>query len=415
MTTPAFQASPSGRPTTPLLAPTLALLLVAIGGSYTLDRAGLSALAWLDLRVVGLAVALPLVWLDVRQVRRLPADRRRPEGWLVAAMVFFLFQIASAAWAPPGARVGADALDIICMGLLTVALYLHARQNPRVVARRLLWFLWGTGVVFGLGALLLTGAGAQGRFAAFGGGPNVFVRIEMLAMLAVAALVITGARRALLWSVPLFGVCAVLSGSRGGLVAGILVGLAAALVGGRRARRIALTAMVGVCASVAVAYVVSPTVANVIQTRFVQQTTQQGYDSSRRTVWRQAAELATQHPLAGSGLDGFYALIGTTTGIEYPHNYVLAVAAEGGVLGLALFSITLALWVRTIRTAPLRDVETAALVAAAAYIAVASLFSGNYYDSRLAWCCAAVAAAMVVHGRQAAEPDPVLSDSAAVR
>ena len=82
------------------LAPGLVLILVAIGGRYTLDRAGLLDLAWVDLRVIGLIVALVVLAVDVaRRPRGMPAGRR-PEGWLVATILFFLFQIASGLWAP---------------------------------------------------------------------------------------------------------------------------------------------------------------------------------------------------------------------------------------------------------------------------------------------------------------------------
>jgi hypothetical protein len=44
-----------------------------------------------------------------------------------------------------------------------------------------------------------------------------------------------------------------------------------------------------------------------------------------------------------------------------------------------------------------------AMTAGALFVAVASMFSGGYYDSRLAWCFAALAAALKVT-REAASP-----------
>src|SRR4029453_6672991 len=65
------------------LAPCMVLILVAIGGRYTLDRAGLVDLAWVDLRVIGLAVALMVLVVDIARRPRVTA-LPRPEGWLVA-------------------------------------------------------------------------------------------------------------------------------------------------------------------------------------------------------------------------------------------------------------------------------------------------------------------------------------------
>jgi len=360
--------------------------------------------------VVGLLGTVPLIWYEAHRAGARPV-RAPHAGWLAAALVFFLYQAASAAWAPPGARLSSGVVDLACLAALTVGFYLHARQSPEVVARRVLWFLYASGAVFAFGALVLSGAGAQGRFAAFGGGPNVFVRLQVLAMLAAVVLVATGASKRLLVGVPVFAVCAVLSGSRGGLLAGVVVALVAVLLGGRTARRVAVGAALGILASLVTAYLLSPTVADLVQTRFVQQTTQQGYDSDRAAVWGQSLELAWHHPIVGTGLDGFYALVGTFTGIVYPHNYALAVAADGGVVGLLLLVTAISLWARTVRRAPVRDVLLLGFIAASAYVAVASLFSGGYYDARLAWCCAAVAAALAER-RWRRGPEPATAPAA---
>jgi O-antigen ligase len=399
-----------------LLAPTLALLLVAVGGRYSLDRIGITWLAWLDLRLVGLAVAFALLAFDLRRVRTRPDLRPRPEGWLVAATLFFGYQLASGLWAPPSAQVGAEAIDLLCMALLTVAVYLHARHDPEAVARRLLWFFWATAIAFALAALLVSGPGAQGRYSAFGGGPNVFVRIQVLGLVAGLALHAIGRPRGIVWSTPLLVVSGLLSGSRGGLLAGMVVGMALLLYADRRSRRLAFTGAVAATVATLVAYELVPTVRQLVQVRFVDQTVQQGYASARPAIWAQTLDLALHHPLIGVGVDGFHALVGFATGTEYPHNYVLAVAAEGGVIGLTLLVITVALWVGTVRRAPSMSVELIAMTASAVYVALAGLFSGDYYDARLAWCFAAVAAALATaQVRQTREQDPRFAGRAAPR
>src|SRR5687767_9505434 len=100
------------------LAPGLILILVAIGGRYTLDRAGWTDLAWVDLRVVGLLVALAVLVVDIARRPRSSFGERcsfgeRREGWLIATMLFFLFQIASGLWAPEASRVGPQTLDLV--------------------------------------------------------------------------------------------------------------------------------------------------------------------------------------------------------------------------------------------------------------------------------------------------------------
>ena len=376
-----------------MLAPTIGLMLVAIGGRYSLDRVGISWLAWLDLRLVGLLMVFALLAFDLRQVRGRAADWPRPEGWLVAALLFFGYQTASGLWAPPDAQVWAEAVDLLCMALLTVGLYLNARRDPVAVARRVLWFIWVTATVFAIGAFAL-GAGAQGRFAAFGGGPNVFVRIEVLGLIAALALVLIGAPRWVLYACPLLLVSAVLSGSRGGLLAGIVVALILAVFAGRRFRRAAIAATVAAGAVTFAAYLTIGSVRQLIDTRFIAQTVQQGDTSSRPAIWSQALSTAVNHPLIGVGVDGWRALVGVASGTDYPHNYLLAVAAEGGLVGLTLLGVTAALWIGTLRRAVGVSVELVTFTACAGYVAIASMTSGDYYDARLMWCFAAVAAAL---------------------
>jgi O-Antigen ligase len=377
--------------------PGLLLVLVALGGRYTLDRAGFQDLQWVDLRVLGLTLGLALLTIDL--VRRPPLHiARRTEGWLFVTMLFFLYQIASGLWAPPGARVGEKALDIALMGALTLAVYLYTLGDPVAVIRWTFLFFYVAAVVFALGALLVTGPGEQGRYAAFGGGPNVFVRIEILGIISAVALYRLRRRKLVFLGVPLFLLAAVLSGSRAGLLAGVLVGGVALL---RARRRLAagptLFAVSTTMAATALFWTHAPrSVTDLVDDRFVQQTVEQGYVSGRTTIWWETIELALHHPVIGAGLDGFYGLIGRVQDVEYPHQYVLAVAAEAGIVGLGLLFVSAVLWVVTVRRGGGHPAETGLTVASASFVAISSLFSGDYYDARLVWLFAALAAAISV-------------------
>ena len=391
-----------------LLAPGLTLILVAIGGRYTLDRAGLLDLAWVDLRVIGLIVALAVLTVDI--VRR-PAGPPVPraEGWLVAAMLFFLFQIASGLWAPPAARVGPYTLDLVLMAALTLALYLYAVGDPVAVTRTVFLLFFVAAVVFALAALFVNGPGDQGRYSAFGGGPNVFVRIEILGVIAAVALYRFTGRILPLLVTPLFLLAAVLSGSRAGLLAGMAVG-AAALWRARHRLRPAVAVAAGFVLAVAGGVVwafAPPAFTELFQDRFVEQTVQERYLSDRTSIWQAAGQLFADHPVAGAGLDGFYGLIGVNRAIEYPHNYVLGVAAEGGLIGLGLLAATILLWARVVRRGGGHPRETLPAVAAAVFVFLSSLFSGDYYDARLAWLFGALAAAAAT--TPAAAPVPATS------
>jgi O-antigen ligase len=391
------------------LAPALVLMLVAIGGRFTLDRAGFPDLAWVDLRVVGLAGGLAVLIVDIaRRPRSLTTVEKR-EGWLVATVLFFLYQIASGLWAPHAARVGPQTLDLVLMAALTIAVYLYAAGDPAVVVRTTFLLFWVAGVVFALAALFINGPGEQGRYSAFGGGPNVFVRIQILGVIAAIALYLIDRKRWPLVAVPLFLLAAVLSGSRAGLLAGVAVGAAALLKLRHRLRAgPVLAAVVALVVAGGVIWQFAPPAfVNLFQERFVEQTVEQHYLSDRTSIWQAAIKLAVDHPIAGAGLDGFYGLIGVNQGVEYPHNYLLGVAAEGGLAGLGLLAAAIGLWAATVRGGGERPQLTGLAVAAAVFVALSSLFSGDYYDARLFWLFAAIAAAAATVPAPAPEPELV--------
>jgi O-antigen ligase len=389
------------------LAPGLVMILVAIGGRYTLDRAGFLDLAWVDLRVIGLVIALALLAVDVARRPRGPGRHRR-EGWLVVTVLFFLFQIASGLWAPQASRVGPQTLDLVLLGVLTLAYYGYTVGDPTAVIRTTFLLFFVAAVIFALAALFINGPGDQGRYSAFGGGPNVFVRIEILGVISAVALYLLTRRILPLLVVPLFLLAAVLSGSRAGLLAGVAVGLAALFkIRGRlRTGPVVAAAALLVAATATVWAFAPPAFTDLFQERFVEQTVQQHYLSDRTDIWAAAWRLAVEHPIGGAGLDGFYGLIGVNQGVEYPHNYVLGVAAEGGLIGIGLLTAAIVLWARTVRGGGARPQLTGLAVSAAVFVGLSSLFSGDYYDARLAWLFAAMAAAAAVI------PVPVTAESA---
>ncbi|HWS39196.1 MAG TPA: O-antigen ligase family protein, partial [Actinoplanes sp.] len=325
-------------------APGLLLILVAIGGRYTLDRAGFLELAWVDLRVIGLIMALAVLGISLSKRPHFVRD----EGWLLAALLFFVYQIASALWAPPAARIGPQVLDLVLLIVLVLAFYVYAMSDPEMVVTLTFQLLFVTAIVYALAAIFISGPGEQGRYSAFGGGPNVFARIEVLGVIAAVALyMLTGSKLPLL-VIPLFLLATVLSGSRGTLVAGGVVAGVALLKLRRRlsAAAIAGTAAVAVLAVGVIAVLAPPEFTSLFQERFVEQTVQEQYLSGRTDIWMAALRMFADYPLEGSGLDGFYGLIGVNQAVEYPHNYLLAVAAEGGLGGLVLMAVSILLWTR---------------------------------------------------------------------
>ncbi|MGS2618169.1 O-antigen ligase family protein [Micromonospora sp. LZ34] len=370
-----------------------ALFVVALAGRFTLDRAGLSIYNGQDLRIpacLGL-LGVTLVWHVSQTVRG------RAQPWPRFFLVFSALigvQMLAFLWAPFGARTDKALWDLLTLWILVLVTTALTVGNPRRAARVLLVLMLVAGIAYALGALA-AGPQSQGRYSAFGGGPNVFVRVVAMGLIASIALAVLSRRWWLLSPLPLLGTAAVLSGSRGGLVA--LVGAAMiffVFFARRRASILLGTVLVGGISAWLVWAAVGERFASVAETRYSSAGIESSDYSTRPELLSAAWRMFLEHPLAGAGLDSFYAAIG----FGYPHNYLTAVAAETGLIGLGLLVFAICRWWWDGRPWSLIPKEQIGCAVAAIYILLTSMFSGDYFDTRFFWILAAVAVQQPVSG-----------------
>ncbi|GGJ91592.1 hypothetical protein GCM10010123_21760 [Pilimelia anulata] len=328
----------------------------------------------------------------------------RPLGGVLALLGYLLL---GGLWAHPAARLDAVGLDLAMLGVLVVAAALIVAPDP---ARALYWFLLlslGAAVVFAVAAWY-SGPGQQGRYAAFGGGPNVFVRIQCLGVISAIALALRDRRAWYLTPTPLLLYSAFLSGSRGGLAA-LTVAAAVALVVGWRLR---LGHALGVLAAglglAVLAYVAGNAGLTRLYRRYTLAGLQGGDFSVRPELLRRAWRVLADDPLFGGGLDGFRAHAGRYIDMDYPHNLAAEVGADGGAVGLALLAGAVAwLLLHAGGRATWATWDRGGCLVAAAYLAAASMFSGGYYDTRQLWVYLTFLAALAASGGPApAAPRP---------
>lgn len=386
----------------------LAVFVVLLGGRFTLNRLGPFP-AW-DLRWAGLLLIgfLCLAWASVARERTVPVRLGPLFGWFTA---WAGYMAVSAFWAPAGARAVATAIDMVLLVLLVWAAWgTAARVHPRVLSS-VWWWLYVAGWLYFAGALA-AGPDVQGRYSAFGGGPNVFVRVMALAVLAALFLAITRRRHLVLVGLPLFLYGAYLSGSRGGLLAlAVVVVLGAVPLARRMSRKTVGTLVLSVVPVALLAPFLDWSWLGVMRERFVEQTFQEGYDSGRTEILERALRLFDEHLWIGTGLDGFYALQGGYTRAEYPHNLVVASATEGGLIALGLVLGALVAGFLAVRRLRPIGTDTLGFGLAALFMLVAAMFSGDYYDSRFLWFFLGLA---VISARSCAASPASAGDAAAV-
>lgn len=392
------------------------LYIAALAGRFTLSRAGVDVDPWLDDARIWLcapAVAAAVGWRYSRTHG--PTPRRWTPAARALACLLALYTL-SAGWSVPPARLADRLTDLAALGILLACAATVSAVDGERAAQLMLRLAWGAGLVYAC-AGIVAGGGDQGRYAALGGGPNVFVRVVAVGVLAAVALALSarpGCRWWWLAPVPLLILAAVLSGSRGGVAA---LAATAVLVLPVAARgRLSVGALVGACAAMALAGCITwrlagERAADVTARYGVTALEGNGY-SNRPDLLARAQAIFAEHPIAGGGLDAYWARGGWLINMGYPHNIVANIAVDVGLLGLTAAAAAVWLFWRAGRPWHRMPLERLGCAAAAVYILLASQFSGDLYDTRMAWIFAVFA---VNRARRHPPEEPCLPPSPKLR
>lgn len=311
-----------------------------------------------------------------------------------AVLGLFAVILLSGLWSDGGPASWDQSMWILV--LLAVLALLSALLQLAPIAVIDVFMLMGaiTGIVFAVAGLI--GEGGSARLAAFGGGPNVFARITGVGIVSCVFWMMRGGRgwQILIMFVPLLAIATVMSGSRGGMVAtlaGILVVTIA--FSARTWRRCAIWALLILPIVLFLYSVFGRTLQAVIEQRVVKLTFEEGYTAGRGGLWSIASDMIGDSPLIGSGIGTFI-----DRNQLYAHNLFLQVAVDAGLFGVVSLLVVLGYFVGKIGLSTLRNPLVNGPVAAASVIFASSMFSGDYYDTRLLWAylMLAVAAAPLV-------------------
>jgi hypothetical protein len=368
-------------PTAPVLAAAIVfapLVGLALAVDLAVGIALFAVICYLAISVVSLRAAVAL-WLPMIFLFALPAFNFAAEAaglllallWLglvgnrahataVAAVVdrhrrlleilvlLLVWLGLSALWATSTANVLGDIWHWAAVALLwlVLATTLDSRDAVRLAAAA---FVAGAivSVMIGVASGSLNDPETELRLEGGAGDPN-FLAASLVPAIVLAAALIGGvkgplARGALVAAIPVLAAGLVMSQSRGGALAAVGTVLLALLAFRGRRWHVAAFALLAVGVSVA-AFAATPAAWERIST----------FDSGgsgRSSLWTVGWRVASDHPLAGVGLDNFIVVAGdyvrepgALTRVqriaENPqevHNLYLHVLAESGIVGLALY------------------------------------------------------------------------------
>lgn len=383
----------SARKTTSFLHTTKALIilftLTMFAGGYGLARISVEFVSLGELQYIRtwFMLALTGAIIGLLLSRKWQMEHYGLAGWwAILIAILHIYLTFSSVWAPQPALALALISQVMLVAILIV--FVLPIFSPHIAHNTtfFLFLILGASLLYALGGIAGYGAwslGNTGRMAAFGGGPNVFVRIMCMGMF--IAVFFANLKRSWYFflPIPILLICALLSGSRGGLIAFTITFplFLFFVLPGKGLKR--LFPLLFTIALFGAAYpFVSATEAwqKVVGWRFSTATFEEGYGlDGRLSIFDDARQMFLDHPVGGVGFDGFR----QSNEHIHAHNLFLQFAAEGGsialiLLGLLFVMLLLSLFRR-------QNILQITLIAMGFYHLLAGMWSGSYFDARWMW------------------------------
>lgn len=364
-------------------------LVVMLAGNFSLERidphyAELGEFGYIRTwgsLLLWIAFAISLVGLKT-------AHYRIAWSWTLLVCSLHAYLALSALWSPMPSLALQDVSTVLLVAIITTfAIPIFGRSAEQGMTFFLNLMLWAALMYAVAGMATAAQAGTIGRMSALGGGPNVFVRIMCMGIFAAFCGFARAKKLRWLSPIPLLLICAVFSGSRGGLITfAITFSLFMLFVSWKKYIGnyvLVVVAFIPGIMYVAVAYI--QPLSEFVQHRFIELTFQQQYglyeSYGRITLLREAWSIFRSSPMVGIGLNGYQQT--TMTGLTYSHNLIVQIAAEGGIVGLTIFAGA-TLWI-VFQTHFHKGLEHNVMFFLGLYHLGASMFSGTYYDARWMW------------------------------
>ena len=259
----------------------------------------------------------------------------------------------------------------LLFGLLTFALQSCGRVGFELAIKSL--------VVLGTGLILIGLTSSSSRVSALGGGENVYGRNAAICALIWLIVGYGSSRQTFALTLSIICMCAtVLSGSRGSMVALLITLAIISLRYFRSAKKSIQLLLVTAATGVVIWFNLGERVAQTWDSRVVNLTLINRYDSGRGYLRELSLDLFRQKPILGWGPDYVYTY--TNGRFRYTHNIFFEFAVMGGIVGLGLIAISIYLIIRSSKITT--DSYVSAARAGFFISLICAQFSGDYFDWR---------------------------------
>ncbi|RME46722.1 MAG: hypothetical protein D6791_07545 [Chloroflexi bacterium] len=331
--------------------------------------------------------------------------RRERIGWtreMSLALIFAGVILLGILYTPASAYGMDKALRFVSLTMLAFFTPLVIMTSRRAVTR---FFFGWLGIAMLLTADALSRLGSGQRLSGFNATSIAVSRTVGVAVLVLVFTVLMG-RVARTWRILAVGGLVLMtlvllgSGARGPFLSlGIVVALATGIASGRPGRRARSLLIIGILGLAILGVLWSGLVPTASIQRFNLLMSQADRDTSsqaRLMVMRDAWQLFVSSPVIGRGI-GSVSAFGAGREQVYPHNILLELAAETGVLGLGLYLVLVGLvllrLLSKLSTASDHDALWLTLFATFLFTFLNAMVSGDLNDNRDLWLFAGVAIA----------------------
>lgn len=362
------------------------LFFAALAGQFSVSRINLAFERWGILgepRILLTALLFVLIWPMLIQLKRRSTydDTNKYLGsWFLFVILFHLYLIISYYWTSGSDYSQEIVMSLVLLIIMLSLAYLLIRLDADRTISIFLYSFFIAAMIYAVGGLLLKGIGG-GRIAFLWGGPNVYVRIIGTGIIVALYLWVKTEKKVWLASIPILLIAAIMAGSRGGLSSLIIILVLSLFLLIKKISKILIVFILTALFILVVLYapVTSP-LRRFIENRYPIGITDINteYERTRGVLYSNSWELFKSEPLIGVGIGEF-----SDYGYKYPHNILLNVAAEGGMLGLLFLAlIFMPIFRRWYRD---RSIENNVCFIIAAFYLGTSMVSGSYYDWRFIW------------------------------
>lgn len=348
-----------------------------IGRWDPLPRLGVPDLLIFEIRFLLLTGALIIVFVILLQLRKVRGyDSSVLFGFIT---LFFGYMLLTPLWSPEPSLVFYKIYELASIWLVLFLVYNlfsigDFREN-----------FWDytviiTGLLALIGFIEIIFLGGSGRLAVLGGGPIIYARF--MGVLCIISLYrVFETEKYLKWLPPavIALILLFLTGARGPFLANFITIFLLLFFWRRKWKFNLKFYALGLISIIIISF--SPfwnQLISFIQNRIIALTFIQRHTAGRTSLYAGAWEAIRENPIFGFGLDYFQTL--NIRDHTYPHNLLLEIGVEGGVIGLTLFFLVLG-WALITFFKKRNEIDVLSCCLFIFFL-INSQFSGDIYDNR---------------------------------